>query len=595
MKEEFETKYIEIDTDLTEDTKDLLKSLLKVDVDERCDINSALKHPAVTENIEWFNFPLEKDDKLLLIRNYLINTDGSEHKNIPDVMLDYLAENQKIDAEIDYEEMKSQRHDDFFKDVIITSVRNAILDPQINYFTESSMHERESLNRSSTMIGLFSSNREKSQRRLQKLDLEEGLPDRTNQQSKKAIHFGEYKTDKIDLVDENNAPPESVEELFTFRGRGEVNEFGAKEVEKESAIENLIMAHEKPSKLTDKNPVEFTLYNESKAKITKNEGIVSKPSEVYENKGCLSRSEKITGNGSQITSNHSINDSNKTSMRSAGMIDQPSKKLQLSKPKNKPLQDPDIDLYKSKSFIKANNVAHKNREIIEPDTNSLVANAEPLVPVKTIGHTGFGFANSQVERKPTFSNEIAPTNGAHKPTKIDSNTRTPSIVNFEKTDDASNSKTLKQIKAKEVAPDPRIEQKVEKDQESKYVPFKYVVKNGQVIKINKSCEPRSELRNLLPYNETIDKGGLIIQPQGHYQEDRYGFKNFVFEQPKKIPTISTLSTQTSSPGLVFQNQYMFETPNQANRFLRNDHTNSQYGFHQDERNKVTKSNNRYGV
>lgn len=80
------TKNINIRKSLDFQTKDLLKKLLCIDDTKRIDIDQVLQHPALVSNLENFKNPIEERDFSILIRNYMLNTEGNMGKALPDAL-----------------------------------------------------------------------------------------------------------------------------------------------------------------------------------------------------------------------------------------------------------------------------------------------------------------------------------------------------------------------------------------------------------------------------------------------------------------------------------------------------------------------------
>jgi len=81
---EFQTKKIEINKNISADIKDLMKCILKRNPDERYDINQVIQHQAIINNIETFSRPLSADEYKIMITNYLINCGKSVIRDMPD-------------------------------------------------------------------------------------------------------------------------------------------------------------------------------------------------------------------------------------------------------------------------------------------------------------------------------------------------------------------------------------------------------------------------------------------------------------------------------------------------------------------------------
>ena len=100
MQREFSSKQIQLKNDLGDDTKDLMKNMLKVDSNDRCDIDWILNHPAIAKNKERFRQPISEQEFATLIRNFMINTKGTEGRDMPEALSDFMnirQQNMKTD------------------------------------------------------------------------------------------------------------------------------------------------------------------------------------------------------------------------------------------------------------------------------------------------------------------------------------------------------------------------------------------------------------------------------------------------------------------------------------------------------------------
>ena len=84
MQDEFKNKTININEALDKETKDLMKHMLKVDINDRCDIDWILNHPALRNRHEEFQQPLTEPEFTVLLRNYILNTKGDDGRDFPD-------------------------------------------------------------------------------------------------------------------------------------------------------------------------------------------------------------------------------------------------------------------------------------------------------------------------------------------------------------------------------------------------------------------------------------------------------------------------------------------------------------------------------
>ena len=100
MQREFSSKQIQLKNDLGDDTKDLMRNMLKIDSNDRCDIDWILNHPAITKNKERFRQPISEQEFATLIRNFMINTKGTEGRDMPEALSDFMnirQQNMKTD------------------------------------------------------------------------------------------------------------------------------------------------------------------------------------------------------------------------------------------------------------------------------------------------------------------------------------------------------------------------------------------------------------------------------------------------------------------------------------------------------------------
>lgn len=95
MQREFEKKIVHLKNGLSEDTKDLIRNMLKVDSIDRCDIKWILNHPALTKYKDKFRQPITEDEFATLIRNYMINTKGTEGRDMPDALVEFINMRQQ--------------------------------------------------------------------------------------------------------------------------------------------------------------------------------------------------------------------------------------------------------------------------------------------------------------------------------------------------------------------------------------------------------------------------------------------------------------------------------------------------------------------
>lgn len=124
MQKEFETKNIVLNKNISLETKDLLKNMLRVDSDDRCDIKWILRHPALTKHVGRFREPVTQGEFDILVRNYMINSRGNENRHIPDGLADFQGSTQY-----------NAPHD-FFKDVNVGSRPQIDRNANYNFFDD---------------------------------------------------------------------------------------------------------------------------------------------------------------------------------------------------------------------------------------------------------------------------------------------------------------------------------------------------------------------------------------------------------------------------------------------------------------------------
>ena len=98
MRKEFSTKGIKINKNLSTDTKDLLKALLKRKEENRLTIDEVIDQPAFVNNIEEFKKPINKNEFEILVKNFLINSGGGRNRTLPDSILNNKNISSKIQS-----------------------------------------------------------------------------------------------------------------------------------------------------------------------------------------------------------------------------------------------------------------------------------------------------------------------------------------------------------------------------------------------------------------------------------------------------------------------------------------------------------------
>ena len=88
IHQEIQGSRIMINSSISRETKDLMKSLLRKKPADRVGIDEMLRHPAFLRNKKEFLKPLGKKDLGVLIGNFILNSDGNCN-NVPDVVKEY--------------------------------------------------------------------------------------------------------------------------------------------------------------------------------------------------------------------------------------------------------------------------------------------------------------------------------------------------------------------------------------------------------------------------------------------------------------------------------------------------------------------------
>lgn len=99
IQEEFRTKKIEINANLSSDVKDLLKCVLRRNPDQRFNIRQVLQHPAIQSRIEEFGRPISEDQYALLITSYMQNCGMSNKRDHPVEIKKYKESHRDFEAE----------------------------------------------------------------------------------------------------------------------------------------------------------------------------------------------------------------------------------------------------------------------------------------------------------------------------------------------------------------------------------------------------------------------------------------------------------------------------------------------------------------
>jgi len=115
IQEEFRTKKIEINANLSGDVKDLLKCVLRRNPKERLNIKQVLNHPAILNRMDEFNKPISEEQFSLLITAYMQNCGMSNKRDHPEEIKKYKASHK--DFENEWFGKASEASAGFFDDV----------------------------------------------------------------------------------------------------------------------------------------------------------------------------------------------------------------------------------------------------------------------------------------------------------------------------------------------------------------------------------------------------------------------------------------------------------------------------------------------
>lgn len=99
IQEEFRTKKIEINANLSPDVKDLLKCVLRRNPDQRPNIRQVLEHPALQKRVDEFNQPISEEQFTMLITAYMQNCGMSNKRDHPEEIKKYKASHKEFEAE----------------------------------------------------------------------------------------------------------------------------------------------------------------------------------------------------------------------------------------------------------------------------------------------------------------------------------------------------------------------------------------------------------------------------------------------------------------------------------------------------------------
>lgn len=97
IKREINHKNVVVYKECSQDTRDLIFCLLRTNLEERFDIDSLLKHPALVRNLEHFERPLTKNEYDVLLTNFYF----SEYRVRPeDLKTSNIMEEGKVEGEL---------------------------------------------------------------------------------------------------------------------------------------------------------------------------------------------------------------------------------------------------------------------------------------------------------------------------------------------------------------------------------------------------------------------------------------------------------------------------------------------------------------
>ena len=97
IQEEFRTKKIEIDANLSNDVKDLIRCVLRRNPEQRFNIKQVLSHPAITNRIPEFEKPITEEQYSYLIECYMQNCGMSNKRDHPEEVKKYKESHKNVD------------------------------------------------------------------------------------------------------------------------------------------------------------------------------------------------------------------------------------------------------------------------------------------------------------------------------------------------------------------------------------------------------------------------------------------------------------------------------------------------------------------
>lgn len=517
MQIEFDTKPIAINSSLSEDTKDLLKCLLRVDYVDRYDSTQTLNHPAIVKHLSLFEKPLSNDDIRVLIRNYLLNSLNSEHRVMPDIVLDFLNNNEIIVVDEFNDEQTLDYNNDFFKDVVLDDSEKGLLDSRINFFSIRNTTR-------DTIVPGDGSHRRSIHRTVDSRDNDVGV--RSGIDTHVAKNFSKLH------INEMMPSDDKIDESDSLIGS------------------RLVVAFDR--NLSLKEPLEddsgrnLQVNSDSK----KHENLCSPGVENSNrsNKDLLSNNQPI--NNFEISYQHDghmqVNNQNVNGLLTENSTPTKQEDNSSIKNLNSIENHDDQDTNSNKNGVKPHNDNKHAIKLYKSQRQHLTKKLE--IQNVAISKSGNHSVNSKdtgnskhIETQGPVVNHVQPRpktiqkinslqHSENMPMKALPKKST-AFCNVHKNigEDKERSKTF------DKTPKPQSKIPMTHDDRSSFMdnmpfePYKYVVSNGQLIKVHKNPAQPPRDSSKSPNIQTR----TTFDDNGHYQQDKYGFKNYVFTQPSE--------------------------------------------------------------
>lgn len=522
MQAEFETKQIEIDSALSEDVKDLLKNLLKIDVNKRLTAQQAIDHVAVQKNLQMFQQPLSNDDVKILIRNYIINTLDNDTKVMPDIILEFLRSNDIIVAEEGKEEQGLNFQNEFFDDIELDDSQKNLLDSRVNFFsiadktrtTKSNITSNDKGFEKDTVIETvnpvhvasieFTDTQTNMNEETMKTDIDDTIVINVNDGqedfaiSPSKVSFSEMKVEEESVIknkDKSIDREDAMCDHSMFIVASNLKESESSEVHRENQIDDKKEEQQNGSFDASFEKMENYTVSEKEIEVEKKDEIKMQPN------GYKDDLIKGDSEGSKVIRD----ESHKKIERNT----KPEIKLYGSKgdSKARPGTNSNIKFLNSLNLSKDNNEIEKiskqidnSPEIIKPNENCgwNVDNTNE----KSALQQEFSKPSPEIKSQPLLP-VVSPNIKASPATQTRKHN-----VSFEPESFFPQCNTLN-------------------TNEDAFPSYKYVVSNGQVTKVRRDYSQPYRVYSKSPMIEPRAEVG----DKGRYKEDKYGFKNFVFNQP----------------------------------------------------------------